>query len=236
MEQAYLIPVGDTISTAWEKVKGSKGSVWAALGIFFLIMIGFGILQAITKPTPILMNAIMVIGQVIQYLLQMGLIYIGIKRAFELPVSYQLMFRTFESDVTLRIIGLYLLEMLIFIPFGIIGVIGYLIGISSIPFGGLICFLLIILAVLGTIYVSIRISLSAALVLDRKLNPWSAIKKSFEATRSNFWRLIGILIIQVLILILSIIPLGVGLIWSLPFILVCYGVIYKNLSINISSP
>ena len=44
--------------------------------------------------------------------------------------------------------------------------------------------------------------------------------------------LIGIYIIQFCIVIISMIPLGIGLIWTLPFILILYGTVYKRLAVK----
>ena len=45
----YVLPINETLATAWHKVKGAKGSVWAALGIIFLIGFGLGLIQCVIK-------------------------------------------------------------------------------------------------------------------------------------------------------------------------------------------
>src|SRR5579872_7196615 len=56
------------------------------------------------------------------------------------------------------------------------------------------------------VYIGCRILLAPALVLVKKLNPWTAIKISFKATKSNVWRFIGLYIVNTMIIVVSVIP------------------------------
>jgi uncharacterized membrane protein len=137
----------------------------------------------------------------------------------------------------LKLIGLYILQFIILIIPAVIagGCVGIASGAESagryllmLPMG-----LLAIIAGLATIYLSLRLLMGMGLVLDRGATPWHAVKMSFRATRSNVWPLIGIILAELGILIVSAIPLGIGLIWTLPFVWVVYGTVYKRLSVNI---
>jgi hypothetical protein len=235
-EKPFLMPVGNTISSAWQKVNGVKGTIWRGLSVVILIAFIFFILEKMTASTPVLTNSIYTIGFIINFLLQMGLIYFGIQRAFDLPMDYHQMFRTFNFNMIIRLFGLVLLQLLIFLPFVMLSILGMsILGsdfLSYVLIGVSIC----LAACFGVLYVAIRMMLSAAFILDKKNNPWQAVKKSFEASRSNFWRLLQVFIMGLLIFILSFIPFGIGLIWSLPFLLICYGLMYKRLLVNVASP
>ena len=100
---------------------------------------------------------------------------------------------------------------------------------STAVIGGI---LLTILGVLSLIYITVRICLAAACVLDKGMNPWAAITSSFAMTRANFWRLVALFILQNIIVIVSLIPLLLGLIWTLPLSLILYGTIYQFLSLR----
>lgn len=234
----FLLPVWDTISIAWSKVKGSKKSIWAAFLIIFLVALGLGLIQGLFKhffPTASVPIGLLI--QLINYLLQMGLIYLGIQRAFDLPLSYRMMFRSFEFDIAIRIIGLYILQILVFLPaMLIIFAASFLYAYAKETagfFSMTIAALLMIVAIVIIIVLAVRLMLSMAFVLDKKANPWEAIKFSFHATRSNFWRLVGIGFLQGIILVISAIPLGIGLIWTIPLVTICYGQIYKTLLVNV---
>lgn len=228
-ETTYLLPVWDTLSLAWEKVKGSKASIWGAVAILFLIALGFGILSAITKSfSPTFYHVIDFIMQIICSLLQMGVLYIGIQRAFDLPLSYSQMFRAFQPAIAMRLIAVYILEVLIILPLMVLMVVGFILFTMHMA----AAITLACIAYLGMIYVVVRLSLAMGFVLDKGSNPIQALKESFNATRSNFWRILAIIIIETIIILVSIIPLGIGLIWTIPFAVVLYGLIYKNLTLN----
>jgi len=231
--QVTELPVWDTINAAWEKTYGAKATFWGAILVLAAIMFGIGVLEGITAKWWGISGLFQLLGNIIGYFLQLGLVYIGITRAKDMPINYKLMFTTFDLQLALRLIGLYILQTLIFlipIAIGAIGVYVYMMGSSATTFiGGLI----FVISIIATIVVAIRLSLGMAFVLDTREGPVAAIKHSLTATDHNFWNLLGIFLLQFLIIIISIIPLGIGLIWSIPFVLINYGVIYKTLRANI---
>lgn len=229
----YVIPVWDTITTAWEKVCGAKKTIWAALIVFFAIMFAFGLIQgAIDEDAKMTSGIIQLIANVIGYFLQMGMLYIGIQRAADLPIEYRQIFRVFKKDIAIKIIFLYILQILVFAPVIAILILASMIT-TFIP--GAIAAVPVILFIIGgfaIVYLSVRMIVSNALVLDRAINPWAAIKLSFKATRDNFWPCLGLVLMQMIIVAISTIPLGIGLIWSLPFMFICFGLIYQRLMVN----
>src|SRR5438477_89442 len=66
--------------------------------------------------TPGLGGFINFIGEIVLFLVQMGILYIGIQRALDLPITYTQMWRGFRSDMALKLIGLYILQILILLP------------------------------------------------------------------------------------------------------------------------
>lgn len=231
--QAYQLPIWGTINSAWEKIYGAKKTFWAAIGILFVIMFLIGFLEGITESLTVASRAFKIIGNVVGYFLQLGLIYIGIKRAADMPINYKMLFAIFHLDYILRLVGLYILQTLIFIAPALIGGLGIFLFVlgntASMVLGALIC----LISFVAFVILAIRLSMSMAYVLDMKSSPLAAIKDSFAATRENFWNLLGIFLLQVLIILISIIPLGIGLIWSIPLTFTCYGLIYKQLKVNV---
>lgn len=228
----YLLPVWDTITAAWDNIHGSKKSFWASLCIFFLIMFGFGILEGLSEGAPVIAWLFKSVANFIAYLIHLSMIYMGIKCAQNQPINFKMMFHTFDINIALRLIGLYALQFLLYLVPVIIGATGYwctsLSGVLLHIFG----LLLIAASVIFSLLLTVRISLSAAFVLDQNLRPWLAISKSLEATRGNFWSLIGLYILQLIIILASILPLLIGLIWTIPLTLTCYGMAYKRLRPN----
>ncbi|TAK77166.1 MAG: hypothetical protein EPO11_03025 [Gammaproteobacteria bacterium] len=237
MNTLYVLPVGETLGKAWDTTKGSKKSFWAALALLFLIAVGIGILQGIAKSLlPPLGFAIVIIGQLIIFLLQIGLLYMGIQRAAGSPISYRLMFRTFDMNLASRIITYYILQMLILILPAILIFLAALLSHAypDIPGMSILVAAFYVVGGAGFLYLSIRMMMGMAFVLDKAANPWEAVKSSFQITRGNFWSLLFLLIAQFIIFTISAIPFGIGLIWTLPFIFVLYGTIYKGLLLNLN--
>lgn len=221
----YQLPILDTIKQAWHKTAGAKRTIWAAIAMMFLVVICLGVAMGITKAlAPSIAFIVKGFAQLVIYFMQMGLLYIGIKRAEETPIHYRMIFRAFNWTIALNIVLLYVIQLIIYLPVILLMILGTFIPLL----GSLFYFVAAILLV----YLSIRISLSMAFVLDQSTHPWEAIKLSFRATQSNALNLFAIFTLQFMIVLISIIPLFLGLIWTIPFGLICYGTIYKSLRVN----
>jgi len=236
-DSIHLLQVMETLENGWSKVKGSKSPIWGALLLVLVISIGLGVFNGLVSTYSKTLSSLTgFITQIFTTLLDLGIAYIGIKRAQDFPIVYGLVFRAFESKwLWLKIVFLYVIECLIFIvPMIFIFAGIFLISLAHSALAYVLGILICIAAAFSIVYLAVRLALSVAFILDKEVNPSDAIALSFQATRSNFWRLTGISILQVLILIISAIPLGIGLIWTIPFVLIVYGLIYKNLSVNAS--
>jgi hypothetical protein len=269
MQMINKLAIWDTITLGWSKVHGAKKSIWAAILVLMLIvfLLNFilgsvfgGISLILYNPTTLHFLKGMdilcgVIFALIQYLLMAGLIYIGIQRAYDLPISYRFMFYTFNWRMGFKIIGVLILKAIVCLPAFILMMLpalpvmmraamhpadvqnnaaavvqaqSNLSALSGVFFATSYLVGLIILMIL-----SLRLILSLAFILDKNVNPWQAIVLSFKATHGNAWRIFGFYILAYLILFLSAIPFGIGLIWTIPLIFICYGLVYKTLSLNI---
>lgn len=225
------LPIWQTLGEAWRKVKGTKRTFAAAIVLLLLIEMGLGSIEFIFKLTlssfyinslflGIIYVLLILINNIIACLIRSGLLYIGIQRTFNQPIRYTQLFHTFQFHLAWKLIVFFIFEMLYFVA-----LLGFLVNIS-LSFPELLFWTL---GYLTALYFSVRLSLGVGFVLDQKVGLWQAIKMSFQATQSNFFRLVLISLIKHSFLILSLIPLGLGLIWSLPFSIILYGTIYKTL-------
>jgi hypothetical protein len=230
--QVFEIPVMDTINVSWTKTYGAKGTIWTSIAILFIIMFTIGALEGMSEGSLIASTTLRIIGNALGYFLQLGLIYMGITRAKDLPINYKMIFTAFSLQLILRLVGLYILQTLIFLIPVVLGAVGFFLYSSNGALAMAVGSILSIAGIALLVIIAVRLSLSVAFVLDTNLAPLESIKKSIAATEGNVLNLIGIFILQLLIILLSMIPLGVGLIWSIPFALICYGVIYKELRVN----
>lgn len=231
MTNHYHLPIGESITTAWHKVHGSKKTFWAAIGIMILTVIVFSIVEnGLRHFSHGLAGLVNLIGQIIVFLMQMGILYIGILRARDFAINYREMYRAFSWERGLKIVGAYILMLIVFaVPMLIATVIMVAIQTMVGEAGKLIAAILYLAAFAWLIFFSVRFYLTLGTILDKNLNPIAAIKASYHATQCNFWGLFAIILIKMLVIVVSIIPLGIGLIWSLPFAFNLYGTIYNRL-------
>lgn len=239
------LPVFETIRTSWEKVKGSKGIFWTV--IFFMLLIQFVInCHSFTaNDQPILHGDwhSMIetwLSNIPIIILGWGLIYLAVQRAMGLPIQFNMLRQVFNFDVFFKMIGLTILKLIVLLPVIIFILLPRLlvrgdpstIATNMTNKMALFIVLYYLIGVVLFVYLSVRMKLASAVVIVKKSNPWKAIQISFKATKSNVWRLIGLYLLTMLIVVLSAIPLGIGLIWSLPFSVIVYAMTYKNLVLS----
>lgn len=228
------ISVGSTLSAAWQKVSGSKGTFWAAIFIVFVITMVVGMVLGFAKNSSVvgLQVIVSIINWAINIFFTMGIMYIGIRRAKDMPITYKQVFFPFQADMGLKLIGVNLLQtlLIVLIAFPVI-LIGIMMkadeGLSSTSY--LMFVVGAIMFVLG-LYLTLRISLAPGFVLDKMQGPWQAIMSSYAATRHNTLTLLLLYIVMMVFMALSALCLGIPLIWVLPLGYILYGVVYCNLA------
>ncbi len=217
-------------SAAWQKTSGAKRIFWIGIGFYLLIIVPVLVLQ-------ITIDSIFIdlLNNLILLLFNAGLLYLGIKRAQNLAIHSQEIFFPLKPGIIVRLIVTalvkYIITLLPIILF--IFIIAAFLRIfpgksnSIIDIAKPIGFFIVITSL---IYLQIRMCLSTAFILDRQADFWSAIQLSFQATKNQVLLLFLLFLPLFCLLILSAIPLGIGLIWSIPLACILYGMIYKELA------
>lgn len=218
------LDVMDTLKEGWEKTYGIKTTFWAAILILFVIGLVFVIAETITKEAaPGQEYIIQALSQFILFLLNMGLIYMGVSRALDRHITYRDVFKPFAWDYIFRLIGYHILLMAISLIFVLAIVFFAFFGIFWIIAASII-------ATLAGIFILTRLILAVPYILDLKSGPFTAIKLSWRATADHFWEILAILILLFIIIVVSTIPFGIGLIWTIPLGYITTGVIYRKLT------
>ncbi len=88
----------------------------------------------------------------------------------------------------------------------------------------------LILLIIPGIIVVLRTSMAIYLILDKKLDAWPAVKESWHLTKGFSWKLFWFFLFSGIIIIVSFIPFGLGLIISVPFLSLTHAVIYRKIS------
>jgi hypothetical protein len=212
----YEFSISDILSEAWEKTKGAKGTIWLALILYlafaYAVMFVLGILMGVVGFGAIATGSIgtaivsAIVTQIVMMAIvmpvAMGLYIIGIKRAAGAPIRATDIFGYFGK--VLPILGtLILLYIMVFI-------------------GSL-------LLVLPGIYLMFAYMLALPLVIEKNLGPWEALEASRKAITHRWFGVFGLFLLMSVIAFVAAIPLGIGLIWALPFMLIAMGIVYRNM-------
>ncbi|MCK7597830.1 hypothetical protein M0G74_11165 [Microbulbifer sp. CAU 1566] len=207
----YQVNVGDTISEAWARTKGNKGTVWLGVLLYLVAYIGISVVatmitgQSITDP-----DANQGVGAIISNLiivaasapLGAGMMMIGVKIARDEQVSGTEVFAHFDKILPLAVcmILTYLLVTLGFI-----------------------------LLVLPGIYLMVGYCMSIPLIVDKNMGPWQALETSRKAVTKHWFPVFGFLIVMLLLYVAGFLALLIGLIWAIPTLAIAYGVLYRNM-------
>lgn len=209
----YSYAISDVMKEAWSLVKGAK------LPILLAGIIAIGIVMAVQQviiylsvdPQSYLSGGEFLKGIAISQLqsivalpvtlpLLTGLMFVGINRACGKATSIGDLFFCFSKLVPLLAIG-------------VISMICMSIGY-------------ILLFVPG-LYLAVAYIFAAPLVVEKNLSPWQALESSRKAVTHSWFKTLGLILLLGLIVALSAIPLLIGLIWTLPFTIIAYGVLYR---------
>lgn len=243
MDRAYyILPIFETVKLSWEKIKGSKATLWGAYGwvLIFGLVSGFilGFLKALNQPgLQQLADILAPLISFIAFILGMGILRIGLLRAQDQAIrATQVFYPIQHGSLILKLVGGWLLYLLIILPFIFITAFALALGFSEAEpaalIGKALAGFIAGFSLILTIYLMVRLRLGWGFILDKELGPWQALKASFRVTRHNFWPLFGLSCVNFFIVAVSVLPLGLGLIWTLPYILINYGQIYRLLNEN----
>ena len=213
LSRGYDYSITQLIGEAWQLISGTKGIIFAGFVVFYLVMfiasfiIGlvFGIFGAMSDNMAlalVVQFATSIFATAVAYPFLAGVSMIGIRRAAGQPFSFNDIFSYFGRTVPLLITAI-LMMVLIYIGF----------------------FLLI----LPGIYLSVAYMLAMQLVVERNLSPWQALEASRKALSQHWFKAFGLFLLLGLIVAVSIIPLGIGLVWSVPLFVVATGVLYRTI-------
>lgn len=215
LSRGYDFRIGALLSEAWQRVKGNKGLIIGAALIYGVAatvinsilgaVLGFIGMQAGSENLTGMFAGqfvISILGATVTYPLLAGLLLIGIRRAADQAFSFDLAFSGFKNPLPIIITGVLMLVMIY-------------VG----------CLLLL----LPGIYLMFAYTLALPLVIERGLSPWQALEASRKAISQHWFKVFGFNLVLGLIIVLSAIPLGIGMIWTIPLWIIANGVLYRTI-------
>lgn len=86
-----------------------------------------------------------------------------------------------------------------------------------------------LLLILPGIYLSFAYMFSLPLMIEKDLGAWAALEVSRKAVTRIWFRATGFLLLIMLLITLGVIPLGIPLIWIVPWVTLAYAMLYFKL-------
>jgi len=86
-----------------------------------------------------------------------------------------------------------------------------------------------LLLVIPGIYLAVSYSFTYPLIVDKGLGTWEAMEFSRKTITKQWFKFFGLGLLSGLMIFVSILPFGVGLIWSIPTIYIAYGLLYHHI-------
>lgn len=204
--------IGEALKEAWKKIKGAKGTIWAGTAIMYLVILVVVAGGAVLLPTSdadvtevgtlIASGIFQAVTDALSVLFTGGLVFMAIRKAGGNPIHWKMIFRGFQLPGKI-VVATILQTILVLIGF--------------------------LLLVLPGIYLMVGYAMTIPLIVDREMSPWQAMETSRKTVHKIWWKMAFLFLIMGLIFLLSMIPVGLGLIWTWPMFLMLAGVVYRYL-------
>lgn len=197
------------IREAWAKTSGIKGPIWGAIALAFLAIITANIV--VTSISSIIGGGSVVaaLGVAVQFTISVafypfvaGLVLIGIRHSVGLSVDYKMVFSCFSCILPIIIASLLM---------SILSCLGFM------------------LLVIPGIYLSVAYRMTIPLIVDREMGPWQAMEASRKGVHRHWFKVFGLYVLLSCIFFVSLIPLGLGLIWTVPMFFMADAILYREI-------
>ncbi len=240
MDNTLFFSPTEAVKTAWNKVHGVKTTFFIALLILVVLQLMTMYLNKQINPTKIDWNDIyilifMLIIGVVRVMLLAGLNYLGIQRAENVPININMISYGFSISLFFKIIWLSFITMFLFMVIGVIAglavpfLIAKFLALSS-AMAKLIMILAWFFSGVLALFFAMRFSMANGIVImEKDLTAWKAIKKSYRVTDGQVFNLFFLMVVNIGITALTILTLGIGFIWTIPYLFINYGEVYKRL-------
>ena len=209
IEGRYSLSIEGVLSEARKLAEGYKFKLNIAAAIYSLIVITMALLVGGLGALTDNSIFIAIVGELIYAWITlpvaMGLFAISLDRVAGGEVSNDRLF-LFFPQATRLLVTTVLMTLLIFV--------GY------------------VLLVIPGLYLSVAYLFVLPLLVQRELGMLDALEVSRKAITHRWFTVLGILLVLALINVIGAIPLGIGLIWTIPWTMLAMGVMYQRIFVG----
>ena len=208
-EGHFTLGIEAVLTEAWALTAGHKLKLNMAVAIYSVISIVMAVLtgwvQALSGDSVLLAIAGELVNAWVTLPIAMGLFAISLERASGGEIQNNRLF-AFYRWATRLLLAAVLMTLLIFV--------GY------------------VLLIVPGIYLSVAYLFALPLLVQEQMGIVEALEASRKALTHCWFNVFGLLLVLALINGLAAVPLGIGLIWSVPLTVVSIGLAYKKIFHN----
>lgn len=208
----YDLDLGSWFREAWGRVSGNKGNIWLAmvfyLGLAFLMGLFFSMLEGQPlDPTQVREPSLIsfignIVSAVVLLPMAVGLGFFATATALGYRPNPKSLFGWYDQTVKILLTSA-LMNLLIVL--------------------GLLLF------VLPGIYLAVSYQIALPLSVDKKLGPWAALEASRKIIGQCWFRVFAYDLAATLVILLSTALFGIPAIWTVPALVIAYGILYRTL-------
>ncbi|MFD1261566.1 DUF975 family protein [Entomomonas asaccharolytica] len=202
LASGYDFSIGDIISKAWQQVNGVKLTFFLAFLIIFAISFVIGLILGFLPPK---------IGGPLNFFvniainaLSAGFIVLALKRLRGQQINLKEDFFSILPIFSVIILACLLTTLL-----------------TSIG---------MLLLLIPGIYLAVAYCLTSWIIVDNPgVSAWQAMEASRKIITQRWFKVFGLMIVLGIIVGISAIPFGIGLIWTFPLLMLSIGTLYRTI-------
>ncbi len=203
----YDFDIIEMVKAGWERINGVKTQFIAGLAIYIaaaiIVQLTLGLVfpQGTTEAPNFLNQQIVgILSYPVLMPIMAGIIMMAIKQYHGETVDFKSVFNYFYMTGKLALAGVIIY---------VLTVIGFL------------------LFIIPGIYVSVAYAFTIPLIVDKNMDVWEAMELSRKTVTKHWFKVAGLMGLLSIIVFISAIPLGIGLVWTIPLMFVTlYGLAY----------
>jgi len=203
----YDFDIIEMVKTGWERINGVKTqfiagfAIYIAAAIVVQLILGLVFPQGTTESPNLLNQQIVgILSYPVLMPIMAGIMMMAIQQYRGETIDFKSVFNYFHITGKLALAGV------IIYVFTIIG---------------------FFLLILPGIYVSVAYAFTVPLIVDKNMDVWEAMELSRKTVTKHWFKVAGLMGLLSIIIFISAIPIGIGLVWTIPLMFVTlYGLAY----------
>ena len=209
----YDLAIGEVLSEGWHRTEGVKFTFIASLFVYAVIVVIVSVIFSMILDVQSYRET----GTQVQALLAQAGVDI-LKMPVEIPLLAALMMMGIRHINREEIEIRHLFD--------------YYILVWPLVFASILIYLFVaigfMLLIIPGIYLSVAYIFVYPLMIDKGMGIWEAMETSRRVVTKKWFTFFGIMLSMLFITLLSAIPLGIGLVWTLPMGYLVYGLLYTK--------